>query len=81
MTSPGPDVWKGIRQMFPRESDRREEILEYIRIHPGCGSSEIRAYFDPCDGAGLIRVLMQMHKDGDIQLDSRGGFHTPFPVS
>lgn len=75
------DAWKSIRRMFPREYERRSEILEYIRIHPQCRSSEIRAYFDPCDGTGLTRILLQMHKDGDIEMDGRRRFHVPRAIS
>ena len=69
MTAPLNDTWENIREIFPREHSKHFEILEYIRIHPGCGASEIRAYFDPCDASGLMRVLFQMYKDGDVNMD------------
>lgn len=71
MTAPSNDAWENIREIFPREHSKHSEILEYVRIHPGCGASEIRAYFDPCDPSGLMRVLLQMHKDGDINIDRK----------
>ncbi len=75
MTAPVNDTWKCIREMFPEEHARHSEILEYIRIHPGCRNSEIRANLEPCDAAGLIRVLIQMYKDGDIRIDHAHRFY------
>lgn len=69
MAAPLNDTWESIREIFPLEHSKHYEILEYIRIHPGCGASQIRAYFDPCDSTGLMRVLIQMYKDGDINMD------------
>lgn len=75
--APMNDSWADIRRAFPVECDRCSEILEYIRAHPGCRSSQIRSYLG-CDGAGLFRVLIEMHKEGAIILErGMGGLRIP----
>lgn len=66
------EAWARIARVFPKECAKRDEILEYIRIHPGGRFSELRAYFDTCDYQGLTRVLFQLHRDGAIVLDAEG---------
>ena len=60
-----PDPWRDIRRAFPDVCDRRSNILEFIRSHPGCRSSQIRQSLG-LDGAGLFRVLFQLHRDGEL---------------
>lgn len=67
-----PDAWARIARIFPEECAKRDEILEFIRIHPDCRFSELRAYFVSCDFPGLMRVLFQLHSDGEIFLDPEG---------
>lgn len=66
MTAPASDAWESIRAIFPRECARYDEVLEFVRIHPGCGFSQLRADLASCDSAGLIRVLLQMERDGTV---------------
>ncbi len=69
------DSWRDIRRAFPDVCDRRSDILEFIRSHPGCRSSRIREHLG-CDGAGLFRVLFQLHRDGEL-ISERGRLSVP----
>ncbi len=62
------DPWREIRLAFPEECDRRSDIVEFVHTHPGCRSSDIRTHLG-LEGAGLFRVLFQLHKDGFIVLE------------
>ncbi len=69
------DPWRGIRRAFPDVCDRRSDILDFVREHPGCRSSQIRQSLG-LDGAGLFRVLFQLHRDGEL-VSERGCLRVP----
>ena len=73
-----PDPWRDIRRAFPDVCDRRSNILEFIRSHPGCRSSQIRQSLG-LDGAGLFRVLFQLHREGGL-VSERGCLRVPGPL-
>ena len=69
------DPWRDIRRAFPDVCDRRFDILGFVREHPGCRSSLIRQSLG-LDGAGLFRVLFQLHRDGAL-VSERGCLRVP----
>lgn len=67
MTAPPTDAWQMIRDSFPDVHARYDDILAFIRANPGCGFCQVRASVG-CDGAGLMRVLLGMHRDGTVTM-------------
>ena len=59
------DPWRDIRHAFPDVCDRCDDVLDFVKEHPGCRSSQIRQSLG-LDGAGLFRVLFQLHRDGEL---------------
>ena len=72
------DPWRDIRRAFPDACDRRSDILDFVREHPGCRSSRIRQSLG-LDGAGLFRVLFQLHREGGL-VSERGCIRVPGPL-
>ena len=72
------DPWRDIRRAFPDVCDRCDDVLDVVKEHRGCRSSHIRQSLG-LDGAGLFRVLFQLHREGGL-VSKRGCLRVPGPL-
>lgn len=62
--------WEAVEAQFPDEAALREDIVDYVRAHPGAFIEELYEALRPRYDVGLVVVVWELKADGRIALAS-----------